>query len=549
MQHTLQTTVPTAPAQAQTLPINERRLRLPRLPWLVILSVLILIPLTLPVAYLVMRALGAGADGLDYLLKPRTLTIVTNSVLLVVAVCASAAAIGVPFAWLTTRTRLPFRRVWLVLGLLPMVIPSYIGAVTFVEVLGPVGLVQGLLEPFGVTRLPPIYGFFGAWLVITLFTYPYVVLPVRAALLNTDPALEEAARGLGLSRWRVFLRVTLPSLRPALAAGLLMTALYTLSDFGAVMVMRYNAFTRAIYVNYNSSFDRERAAVLALVLIALTLGLLWLERRATRRTRNYRIGTATPRKAQPIALGAWRIPALIFCALLVGVGVVLPFGVLIGWAVNPNVTSDVPLQLDAISANAISASAVTAVVAAAAAIPLALLAVRGSTRVQRLLASASYLGNVLPGVVIGLALVYFAANHAITLYQTFPLLILGYATRYITYSVSSTRSALTQISPALEEAARGLGLRPWQVAARVTAPLARAGILGGGALVFLNVMKELPTTLILAPIGYRTLATRIWTASESGTLALVGLPGLVLMAAAGLSMIVVLWRDDSRQRR
>jgi iron(III) transport system permease protein len=376
-----------------------------------------------------------------------------------------------------------------------------------------------------------------------------VVLPVRAALLNTDPALEEAARGLGLSRWRVFLRVTLPSLRPALAAGLLMTALYTLSDFGAVMVMRYNAFTRAIYVNYNSSFDRERAAVLALVLIALTLGLLWLERRATRRTRNYRIGTATPRKAQPIALGAWRIPALIFCALLVGVGVVLPFGVLIGWAVNPNVTSDVPLQLDAISANAISASAVTAVVAAAAAIPLALLAVRGSTRVQRLLASASYLGNVLPGVVIGLALVYFAANHAITLYQTFPLLILGYATRYITYSVSSTRSALTQISPALEEAARGLGLRPWQVAARVTAPLARAGILGGGALVFLNVMKELPTTLILAPIGYRTLATRIWTASESGTLALVGLPGLVLMAAAGLSMIVVLWRDDSRQRR
>src|SRR5690606_13428345 len=135
-------------------------------------------------------------------------------------------------------------------------------------------------------RLPDIRGLFGAWLSITLMTYPFIVLPVRAALLNSDPALEEAGRSLGLSRWAIFRRVTLPQLKPALAGRMLLTALYALSAFGSVAVMRYNAFTRAIYLQYTSSFSRERAAVLALVLIVFTLVLIYMERRVSANSHN-----------------------------------------------------------------------------------------------------------------------------------------------------------------------------------------------------------------------------------------------------------------------
>ncbi len=296
-----------------------------------LVTLIIVAVVLLPIVYLVVRALGTGAEGVDFLLDGRTLAVVWNSLALMVAVMVASALIGVPFAWLTARTNLPFRRVWLIGGMLTMVIPSYIGAMMYIQAFGPRGLLFDLLHPLGVEAIPSIYGFFGAWLAITLFTYPYIVLPVRAALLNTDPALEDSARSLGLSRWTVFRRVTLPQLRPALGVGLLLTALYTLSDFGAVALMRYDAFTRVIYSQYTNSFDRSRAALLALVLVAVTLGLLFMERKLAAANKNYRAGTGCQRKHQPTPLGRWTIPALIFCALLVGVGVVTPVGLLIGW--------------------------------------------------------------------------------------------------------------------------------------------------------------------------------------------------------------------------
>jgi iron(III) transport system permease protein len=498
----------------------------------------------LPLAYLLLRAAGAGQDGLDYLLRERTVQIVLNSLALVVTVVGAGVLIGVPFAWLTTRTDLPLRRLWLVLGLLPMVIPSYLGAVTFVAMFGPKGMLQGWLEVLiGLDRLPDIRGWFGAWLALTLFTYPYVVLPVRAALLNTDPALEEAARSLGLNRWQVFRRVTLPQLRPALAAGMLVTALYTLSDFGAVAIMRYNAFTRAIYLQYTSSFNREHAALLALVLVALTLALLYLEGRVTPHSHNYRVGTGARRQLKTIRLGRWCWPALIFCGGLIGIGVLVPVSVLIFWLVGRVRNTSFPADMAELTANTVTVSGLSALVVAIVAIPLALLIVRSPSRLNRWLVSLSYTGNALPGIVVALALVFFAANYLPAWYQTLPLLIFGYAARFLPFSLGATRSALTQINPRLEETARCLGLRPWQVTLRVTVPMARAGILAGAALVFLSAMKELPTTLMLAPIGLRTLATRIWSVQTEAMLSLIGEPGLLLMAASAFGLALILWRD------
>ncbi len=511
---------------------------------LTVLSAMIVALVMIPLAYLVLRAGESGAEGIEYLLRPRTLTIFVNSLVLTVVVVAASGVIGVTFAWLTSRAQLPFRRFILVLGLLPMVIPSYIGALTLVAAFSPVGYLQQMLEPLGVRRLPDIYGLFGAAFAITLFTYPYFVLPVRAALLNLDGSIEEAAASLGCSRWEIFRRVVLPALRPSIAAGAVLTALYTLSDFGAVMVMRYSA----IYVAYNSSFDRNRAALLALVLVVCTLCLTWFERRATNSIHTYRTGKGMSRSPKQVSLGVWRIPAMVFLGCLIGIGVILPVAILLGWATNPNVSSPINMNMGVASWNAITSSGVTALVVALAAMPLALLAHRSKTGASQTLVGIAYIGNALPGIVIGLALVFFGANAFPVLYQTLPLLVLGYSIRFLPYGIASTRSALSGMSPSLDEAAQSLGLSSWRTLVRVTLPLVGTGIIAGMGLVFLNTMKELPTTLMLAPIGFVTPATRIWMASESGQLALIGQPGLVLIALSCLGLALLLWRDSPKRR-
>lgn len=541
----MQITLTKTAARDSLTALTPARLPAWRLNPLRVLTLIIVTVVLLPIGYLVVRALSAGADGVSYLLDARTLAVVGNSLALMAAVMVASALIGVPFAWLTARSNLPFRRFWLIGGMLTMVIPSYIGAMMFIQAFGPRGRLFDLLQPLGVTAIPSIYGFFGAWLAITLFTYPYIVLPVRAALLNTDPALEESARSLGLSRWTVFRRVTLPQLRPALGVGMLLTALYTLSDFGAVALMRYDAFTRVIYSQYTNSFDRSRAALLALVLVAVTFGLLIMERKLAAVSKNYRAGTGCQRKHQPIPLGRWLLPALIFCGLLVGVGVVLPVGLLLDWIGQAASLGRLEImELAQPALNTAGASALAALVVGITALAPAFLAARSNRKRDAWLVQIAYVGNVLPGLVVALAFVFFAANFVPGLYQTLPILILGYATRFLPLGIGATRSALTQINPRLEEAARGLGLRSPQVLLRVTAPLARSGIIGGMALVFLSAMKELPTTLLLAPTGFATLPTEIWSANASAHHLQIGAPALLLVIVSAFSLVFMLRQEN-----
>ena len=497
----------------------------------------------IPVVYLVIRATGAGQEGVDYLLRTRTILIIGNSIGLMLAVTLCATVIAIPFAWLTGRSDLPGRRAWLVLGLAAMVIPSYLTAVTYSEAFGPKGVLQSLLEPLGVDRLPGIKGFVGATLTLTFVTFPYIVLPVRAALLNCDRALEEAGQSLGLNRWQVFHQITMPQLRPALSTGMLMTALYSLSDFGAVAVMHFNAFTRAIFIQ-TESFRMDRASVLGLLLIAMTMLLLIMQSRLQHRGRHYRIGTGATRDLETVYLGRWRIPGMIFCSAVIFMGVVIPLLVLTKWLFGHTLTNPIHVSLAELVNNTVGVSAVSALVVTLAAFPLALLAMRSASGFDRWLVRLAYAGNILPGIVIALALVFFASQHMLSLYQTMPLLVLGYAIRYLPFSIGATESAFAQINPRFEEAARSLGLSSRAALVRITVPLARGGILAGLALVFLNVMKELPTTLILRPIGFRTFATRIWSAYDEAFLSSIALPGLVLILVSTLVLFIVLRQED-----
>jgi iron(III) transport system permease protein len=465
----------------------------------------------LPLAYLVVRAGQGGERAWRVLVRQSTLELVLQTGILVAAVTAAAVVVGVPLAWLVVRTDLRWHRAIGVAAALPLVIPSYVAALALLGAFGPKGLLQQLLEgPFGVDRLPEIYGFPGAFLALTLATYPYVFLLTAAALRALDPALEEAARGLGRSRATVFRRVTLPALRPAVGAGGLLVALYSLSDFGVVSLMQYDALTRSIFLQYKSLFDRTPAAVLGLVLVALTGIVLALEAR-TRAGAYYR--ATAGRTPERVPLGRWRWPAFAFCAVVLGFFLVVPTVVLLYWGVR---ASSIELAWTA-ALRSLLASGLAAVVAVVLVLPVAVLAQRHGRWWTRLLERLSFSGNALPGIVIALSLVFFAANYVSVVYQTLTLLVLAYVVRFFPQALAGVSSTLRAVSPRVEEAARGLGRGPWSVLVSVTVPLVRPGILAGAALVFLSAMKELPATLLLRPIGFDTLATEIWKFTSLGS--------------------------------
>jgi iron(III) transport system permease protein len=500
--------------------------------------------MALPLIYLLIRALGAGEAALALLWRPRTAEIVFNSALLALTVTAASAALSLPLAWLQVRTDLPGRRLWAVLTVLPLVIPSYVAGYTLLAALGPRGLVQeALAGPFGVTRLPEIYGFGGAALVMTACAYPYMLLNVRGALRGLDPCFEEVARGLGQRPWGVFWRVILPQLRPALGAGGLLVALYTLSDFGAVSLLRFETFTSAIYLQYQGAFDRTLAAALSLLLVALTAVILLLEARTRGRARYHRSGAGVARPARRLALGHWRWPALAFSGAVVALALALPVAVLLLWLAR-GLTIGLPLAVVWSTAiNSTLASGLAALGAVLASLPLAVLAVRYAGPMSNLIERISYAGYALPGIVIALALVFFGANYAPLLYQTLAMLVIAYVVRFLPQAVGATRAALLQVSPRLEEAARGLGHGPRQVVVRVTAPLVRSGLLTGGALVFLTAMKELPATLLLSPIGFETLATSIWRDASNAMFTQAALPALLLVLVSAPPVALMARRE------
>ncbi|MDQ3691326.1 MAG: iron ABC transporter permease [Chloroflexota bacterium] len=530
-----------------TLTTPRRASRAPAPPaWLAGAGALVALLGFLPIVYLLVLAANSGESAIALVLRDRTLGVLVRTLALAATVTTVSVLIGLPLAWLTIRSDLPGRRAWVVLSVLPLVVPSYVGGYAVVAALGPRGALQSLLEPFGISRLPELYGFPGAALALTLFSFPYVVLSVRGALLRLDPAYEEVSRSLGRGAWRTFWNVTIPQLRPSIAAGALLVALYSLADFGAVSLLQFDSFTRAIYVQYRASFDPTLAAVLALMLVTCTAGVLLAESRLRGRARYDRAGAGAARAPTAVRLGAWRWPALAFCSLVVGLSVVMPVGTIVFWLAR-GVSAGEPLNVvwDA-TINSVFASALAAVLAVLASIPVAVLAVRHRGWVGMLVERATYAGFALPGIVIGLAFVFVAARFLPVIYQTLPLLLLAYLVRFAPEAVGVTRAAMLQVSPRIEEVARTLGRRPGSVLRDVTLPIIRPGLAAGGALVFLTAMKELPTTILLAPTGFDTLAVRIWSATSEGFFARAAAPALLMVLVAAVSLSLVLRHERGR---
>jgi iron(III) transport system permease protein len=473
--------------------------------------------------------------------RPETLDILTNSLLLMGLVTGFSILLGVPLAYLTVRTNLPFRRFWTVAVALPLVVPSYVGAFAFVSAFGPSGEFEALFAPLGINSVPEVYGLPGATLTITLYTYPYVYLTTRAALISLDDQLVEVARTLNHGRLGAFRRVTLPQVRPAVAAGALLAALYALSDFGTPAIMRLPVFTRQIYVE-NRTFGSDYAALLSLQLLAVVVVVLALEWRV--RSNRTVSGDAPGNQDNRIDLGVLRWPATLLPAAVATAALVVPVWILLLWVrrAGDGYRPDAAFEWVQVF-NSVSVAAATAVAAALLAIPVAYFAANHRSRLALVFERATYVGFAVPGIVLGLALVYFGSGYVPWIYQTLPLLVFAYVVRFLPQAVGSARTSLLQVDPHLVEAGRVLGESSLGAFRRVTLPLVRSGIVAGAALVFLTTMKELPVTIILRPTGFETIVTQIWTAQESGLYQYAAIPALLLIVVSGLSMVVLLAQE------
>lgn len=469
-----------------------------------------------PLVYLAVRTASAGLEQtVDILLRARTVELAVASLGLAAAVAGTCMALGIPLAWLATRARLPGGRWWLVALSLPLAIPSFVTAYTW------------------LAAFPGLAGFWPAWAVLSLSCLPYVILPVAAVLAGIDPAYDDVARTLGLSKLRAFRRTTVPLVLPAAGAGGLLVALYTLSDFGAVSLLRFTTFTRVIYTSYRAAFDRTSAAVLSLVLVALAVVCILLERRIRTRHRQWRVGAGAARETTRVDMGGWTWPAVAGMVGIVATSVLFPAVMLARLLASSAGDGFAWSTWGTAVLNTATAAGVGAAIAMLLATPIAVLSARYHDRLSRGIESTAFLSHALPGVVVGLSLVFMGLALFPALYQTLVMLGFAYAVLFLSNAIGVVRSATEQVSPSLDDVARTLGKRPfaawWTVTARISLP----GIVAGTLLVLLTAMKELPATLMLRPTGFDTLATEMWqqtSVAAFGQAAPYAM-GLILLAA------------------
>ena len=514
-----------------------------------LLVVALALPFAAPLAYLVVRNVDEGgawstvSDGA--LLAP-----LGRSLLLAGSVAAAAGVVGTAAAWLVTRTDLPGRRVLRLLLPLPLVLPSFIGAFALIAAFAPGGLLERALSPLGVSGLPSVEGFAGAFVVLTLLTYPYVYLPVAARLRQLAPAMEEAARLLGRGPAETFRTVVLPQARAAMAGGALLVFLYVIADFGAVQLLRYDTLTRAIYANY--LLDPPTAVALSLALGLLAIAVVVAQRRVA--------GGRRPdarREGRPLTvpLGRWRGPATAFVGGLLALALAAPVAVLVYWTARgvsagssrPNSLVADPGRLVEPVLNTSLASVAAALVAVAVVLPAAFLTTRHRGRVGDGAAALVVGGFALPGLVIALALAFWTLRSPGiigALYQTLPLLVGAYALHFGALALGPAQVAASSVPRGLDDAARTLGRGRLARLATIDLPLMAPGLAAGAGLVLLSAMKELPVTLLLAPAGFPTLATRIWSSTEDAFWADASIAALALVAVSGaLTWLLVVRRE------
>lgn len=531
--------------------------------WVTWAAVLLAIVVAIPVLGLLATVFDpnvASRDVLAHLLQTVLPSYVGTTLILLVTVGIGTAVVGITVAWIVAAYDFPGKRLYEWALILPLAVPTYVMAYAFTDFLQFSGPVQSVLrELTGQRRLPwfPDVRSVGWAVMVFIFAlYPYVYLLVRTAFLERSPRLHDAARTLGCTPLQAFLRVVLPLARPAAVAGVALVLMETLADYGAVAYFGVQTFTTGIYRAWLSMSDRVAAAQLASALLLFVFILLMLEKRSRGRLRFYGVGQRFRRPESRRLKGrrAWFATAI--CALPLLIGFVLPTTIMVRLAVRDVDTLNVERYLLWFT-NTLKLASITAALAVLCTLLLAYAVRLAPGRLTRMGNDIASLGYAVPGAVLAVGILipltrldHWLSAHGwltgVALTGTMAALLYAYLVRFLSAGLQTIEAGLTKITPAVDASARSLGASNWELLTRVHAPLLRRSVLTAALLVFVDVMKELPATLVLRPFNMDTLAVITNQLASDERLGEAAVPALTIVLA-GLVPVILLARAISRK--
>lgn len=534
---------------------------------LVALAVTALI--ALPVVAVVVSGFTDARAIWSHLLATTLPEILWNTLWLMLGVGLGTSLIGVGTAWLVTMCRFPGSRALEILLLLPMAMPAFIIGYAYADFLAFAGPAQSLLRAVtGLGRgqywFPNVYSLGGVIFMLTIVLYPYVYLLTRAAFLEQSAGVLEAARTLGAGPWTAFLRIAVPLARPAIGAGVALALMEAIADFGTVQYFGLSTFTTAIYRTWYGLGEAAVAAQLATALLAFAVGLIALER-LSRGARGFHHTTRRVTPPSPHRLSGWRaVAAMLACGLPVLAGFVVPVAIFVAMAVevgDPFALS----RLLAYAGNSLTLAGLAALAVVTTALLLTYATRLDPGRVSALATRVAGSGYAVPGSVVAIGILMplglfdnavdramratFGISTGLLLSGSAVALIYAYAVRFLAVGLGPVESGFGKIGKGLDGTARTLGASPWRVVTRVHAPMLRGSVLTAALLVFVDVFKELPATLIVRPFNFDTLAVRVYGLAADERLAQASTGALMIVAVGLVPVLVLSWSIRHRGQR
>jgi len=518
----------------------------------------------LPVLIIVASLFGAESGATwGHLWRTVLATYVVNSLILMLGVGTLTLILGVPAAWFTAVCEFPGRRLFIWLLPLPLAFPAYIIAYTYTGLLDYPGPVQTFIRDVtgwgrGDYWFPPVRSLGGAIIMLGLVLYPYVFLLARASFIERSASALEVSRTLGYGVRQSFFRLALPLARPAIATGVSLALMETLADYGTVQYFGVSTFTTGIFRTFYGFDDITAASQLSAALLLFVVLLIFMERYSRRRAR-YDTGSHARYEHRIRLSGGQAAWAWVSCLVPVVLGFILPGAVLLKWAVADAAWGGSSFL--ALVWNSFYLAALAALIAVACALVLGYARRNRNTKLVRASVGVSGLGYAIPGAIVAIGVIVPLAwiDHrlidlaksltgeqiGLVLSGSIVALLFAYTVRFLAISLGAVQNGLDKIKPSLDYATRSLGRRPIQVLAEIHVPLMRSTVLTALLIVFVDVMKELPATLILRPFDFNTLAVRAYELASDERLADAAAPSIMIVLV-GVLPVIVLSRTISR---
>ena len=387
-----------------------------------------------------------------------------------------------------------------------------------------------------------IEGFFGSWIVLTLFTYPYVVLICSSALRNLDSTVEDAARSLGKNRFNVYTQVVIPRLKKPIIFSGLLVGLYVISDFGAVSLMRYSTLTKAIYSYYEFNINGDPVIFYSSILIVLALLISFIQR-GSEESRSAKV-SGTPKISEKTNLTP-RSKILIysFMSLIIFSGLVLPISVLSYWLIRGLSAGNSVRAVFGGVVGSLSVSLLAALFSVVVSTPIIIMVSQYRSKFGNIVERIMLALYGLPHISVGVAILFITIKIFPSIYQSFTALIISYLIVFLPQAIGAGQASMEQVKSNYLDASSGLGMSKLKSFYRITLPLIYRGLFAGGALVFLSTMKELPQTLLLRPTGLNTMAIDIWSYASEGLFTQAAFSSFILLAISAIPTYILSTRN------